>query len=197
MSSQIDFKSLYQSQGTGPVPDVNDVVKKAASLKRKTLIKMLTVNGLLACTVGLIVLILAHNPSRDLTTKLGSILIIMATVSYLAVSNRTLSLLFKELPDLDNCAFLNVLITIQSKQRFLHKTMHTVYFILLSVGILLAMIGDATKMSLINGILIYSGVIIWIGFNWLVIMPKSVKKQEKEFSDVLDNLHRISAQLRQ
>jgi len=195
MNSQIDFKSLYQSQETGPVPDVKEVVKKAAVLKRKMLFKLLSVNGLLAGTAALIVLILTHHPAQDLTTKFGSILIIMAIVSYLTVSNRAISLLFRVIPDLDNHAFLNLLISIQRKQQFLHKTMLRVYFILLSTGIFLAMIESAIKMGLMNCMLIYSGVILWIALNWLVVMPKSVKKQEKEFDTILGNLHRINAQL--
>ncbi len=195
MKSQIDFKSLYHSQETGPVPDVKEVVKKAAGLKRKMLFKLLSVNTLLACTVGLIVLILAHHPAQNMTTKIGSVLIILAIVSYLAVSNRAMSLLFKVVPDLNNHAYLNLLISIQSKQRFLHKTMLRIYFMLLSIGIFLAMIENALKMGLMNCILIYSGVIIWIGFNWFVMMPKSVKKQEKEFDLILSNLHRINAQI--
>jgi len=183
MNSQIDFKSLYQSQETGPVPDVKEVVKKAAVLKRKMLFKLLSVNGLLAGTAALIVLILTHHPAQDLTTKFGSILIIMAIVSYLTVSNRAISLLFRVIPDLDNHAFLNLLISIQRKQQ------------LLSTGIFLAMIESAIKMGLMNCMLIYSGVILWIALNWLVVMPKSVKKQEKEFDTILGNLHRINAQL--
>src|SRR5450432_1890856 len=95
MNTNDDFKSLWNQQVLSAIPDVNEIFRKANSLKKKTRNKLLLTNFLLACTTAYIIYIVFAFHPQMLTTKLGVVLAILAMVSYLIVANRMMTSLFK------------------------------------------------------------------------------------------------------
>ncbi|MBE9466471.1 hypothetical protein ACFP1I_24090 [Dyadobacter subterraneus] len=195
MKDQIDFKSLWQQQEVGSVPALEEILGKAKQLNRKTKIKFFGMNFMMIATIGVIIYILMSNNFEMITTKIGAVMVIMAIVSFIAVSNSLLLILFKTIPDETNQAYLQRMIEIKKKQEFIQGILMTGYFILLSTGIALYMIEFVLKMGTAMGIFAYSITIAWILFSWFYIRPKTVKKQQAEIDLIIRKLQEISTQI--
>lgn len=195
MKDQTDFKSLWLQQKVGTVPAMEEVLVKAKQLNRKAKIKFFWMNFLMIATVAIIAFIVLRSNFEMITTKIGSILVIVAIVSFVAVSNSLLLILFKAIPDENNQAYLLRMIEIRKKQEFIQGILMTGYFILLSSGIALYMIEFVLKMGTAPGIFAYTMTIAWILFSWFYIKPKTIKKQKDEMDLVIKKLQEVSAQI--
>lgn len=195
MKDQTDFKSLWLQQEIGSVPAMEEVFVKAKQLNRKAKIKFFWMNFMMIATVAIIVYIILSNNFQMITTKIGSVLVIIAIVSFIAVSNSLLLILFKAIPDESNQAYLQRMIEIKKKQEFIQGILMTGYFILLSTGIALYMIEFVLKMSTVLGVFAYTTTIAWILFSWFYLRPKTIKKQQAEIDEIIKRLQEISAQI--
>ena len=195
MSSEIDLKSLWQQQDTGPAANMQEVLSGAGKLKKNLRKKLLSLNIMLGGTTLFICVVAFYYDYKMWTTITGIIFILLAIISYLAVTNFSLAGLFKDNPSLDNQAYLTNLLIIQKKQRYLQRTLLTAYFILLSAGLALYMIESVLKMKIVYGIIAYTCVTIWIAFNWWYIRPRTIRKQQKELSRMIENLQAINVQV--
>ncbi len=156
MKDQTDFKSLWLQQEVGYVPGLEEILGKAKQLNRKTKVKFFWMNFLMIATVAVIVYIITRARFEMITTKIGSVLVIVAIVSFIVVSNSLLLILFKAIPDESNQAYLQRMIEIKKKQEFIQGKLMTGYFILLSTGIALYMIEFVLKMGTTEGIVSYT-----------------------------------------
>jgi len=195
MKDQTDFKSLWLQQEVGYVPELEQILGKAKQLNRKTKVKFLGMNLLLIATVAAVIYIVMSNHFEMITTKIGSVLVIAAIVSFIAVSNSLLLILFKTIHDESNQAYLQRMIEIKKKQEFIQGKLMTGYFILLSTGIGLYMIESVLKMGTTEGIVSYTLTVAWILFNWFYIRPRTIKKQRAEIDNIIKKLQHISAQI--
>jgi len=195
MKDQTDFKSLWLQQEVGYVPELEQILGKAKQLNRKTKVKFLGMNLLLIATVAAVIYIVMSNHFEMITTKIGSVLVIVAIVSFIAVSNSLLLILFKTIHDESNQAYLQRMIEIKKKQEFIQGKLMTGYFILLSTGIGLYMIESVLKMGTTEGIVSYTLTVAWILFNWFYIRPRTIKKQRAEIDNIIKKLQDISAQI--
>lgn len=188
MTNNIDLKNLWGQQDAGPKPDISEVVKKARHLKTKIRNQLLLKNILLAATVVFISFIGIWGDFALFTTRIGIILIIIAIVSYVAVSNGLLMSLFKSNPEANNFTYLTELLSIRKKQEYLQGKMLRLYFILLSAGMLSYMIEFLLRMTLLWATVTAIITFGWIAINWLYIMPKIVKKQQGMLNDMIAKL---------
>jgi hypothetical protein len=188
MTNNIDLKNLWSQQDTGPKPDINEVVEKARRVKNKIRNQLLQKNILLAATVVFISIIGIWGDFALFITRLGIVLIVIAIVSYVTVSNGLLISLFKTNPEADNSTYLAELLTIRKKQEHLQGKMLTLYFILLSAGMFSYMIEFLLRMTLLWATVTAIITFGWIAVNWVFIRPKIVKKQQGALSDIISKL---------
>jgi len=195
MSTEIDFKSLWNKQPAGDIPDTKELFAKADKLKRKTrncLIKSNVVLLFVAIFVGCVGFNIDH---ENLTTKIGIALIITAIVFYLIAYNQTLPLLFKTNPQSSSHDYLEQLISIKRKQEFLNTVMVNIYFVLLSTGLCLYMLQFGMKLSESGAIFYYAVTFAWIAIAWFYLRPRGVKKQAKPLNELIAKLEEVNKQL--
>ncbi|MCO5946107.1 hypothetical protein [Mucilaginibacter flavidus] len=193
MSNNIDFKELW-NRGKASAPDVSEIFAKANRLTRKTRCKIWWSNIILSITILLMIFIWWYYQPQLLTTKIGLILILIAIVIFLVTTNQLSPLLAKADEETDSRHFLEQVIRIKHKQEFLNKTMLTVYFILLSIGITLYFIEYASRGSLLFQVLAYGITFAWIIFNWIYIKTRTIKKQQKAINDIIARLEEVNKQ---
>lgn len=192
MSNNIDFQEIWNNQKI-IVPNETDFKKSLSSFNRKNIRTILIVNVLFVITSVLIISIWIYFQPKLITTKIGIVLVILAMLIYAITLNKTIGL-YKENLSLNNSQFLQQLIEIKSKQKFLQTKMLTLYFILLSLGLGLYLIEYAQLMSKISGLITYSSTIIWIAFNWFYLKPKFINKQNLKLNKLIENLEKVNNQ---
>jgi hypothetical protein len=90
---------------------------------------------------------------------------------YLFVYNRLFDA-YKELDNTDsNAAYLQKLIAIKTKQKFLQSKMLSYYFIVLGLGLCLYMYEYTSMMTMFWGF--YTITLFWGGFVWFYLRPNS------------------------
>jgi hypothetical protein len=196
MSTEMDFKSLWNKQSTSDMPDTKELFSKADGIKKKTRNKLIGLNLVLLANVGIMVYMGFNIEHEHLTTKIGLILIVIAIVSYLIASNQIMPILFKTDFETSIQEYLDQLIRIKRKQDFLNKVMINIYFILLSAGLFLYMLQFVAKMSLIWGIVYFVLSFGWIAFAWFYMRPRGIKKKAKALNDMIEKLEEVNGQLK-
>ncbi|MCD8540450.1 MAG: hypothetical protein LRY55_12305 [Leadbetterella sp.] len=86
------------------------------------------------------------------------------------------------------------LLTIKRREAFLYRQIMNLYFILLSLGISLYMYEFAARMELKWGLLAYGITFLWLGFNWWVLRPKQIRKEQEKISAIIDRLGEVQQQ---
>ncbi|GAA3988686.1 hypothetical protein [Mucilaginibacter dorajii] len=196
MSSNIDFKALWQQQEAAARPHINEVIKKAKGVKRKTRNKLLWLNLALIATILLYIFVPGFTLSTSMvTTKIGAALVILGIVFFLTLNNRLLLSLFKTKPETDTFSFLTDLLQIRKKQEFIQTRAMNLYFLFLSAGMFLYMIEFVQKMGFTLGCVAYVSLLGWLAVVYFYIKPRTVKKQKAEMNAAIERLQAINDQL--
>jgi len=194
MSNNIDFKAMWNREETR-APDISEIFAKANRLSRKTRNKIWRGNILLILTGLFMVFVWWYYQPQMITTKIGLILIMVAITLFVGATSKMFPLLAKTDVETDSQQFLVQMIRIKQKQEFLGSTMLTIYFVLLSAGIGLYMIEYAGRGSLMFQLTAYGLTAAWIAYNWFYIRPRTIKKQQRAISDIIDKLQALNNQL--
>jgi len=194
MNANKDFKELWLKQEISPVPDMEDLVKKANKFKTKTLVNSYIMNFLFGLTTIFVIFIWSYFQPEMITTKIGIVLTILSMLSFVVANNRTFHLLKQEDFQMNSDLFLTQLIKLKEKQVFIQKTMLTFFFILFSTGIALYLIEYVMRMPLTWAIATCCTTAIWITFNWFYIRPRSINKQQGNLNDLIRRFENLNTQ---
>lgn len=193
MQDDIYFQNLYRRQ-VNAIPDITELYKKANIYKKKNLIKLVVANVSLLFTSAFIIWIWYFYDPAFVTTKIGIALVILAMVLFIAVYNNIIPFLLKRTQNNNTKDYLNQLLNLKKKQKFLQSYMLNIYFILLFTGICLYLYEFVFKMPLSGGILTYGITLLWIAINWFYFRPRIIKKQEKEINQLINAFKRVDDQ---
>jgi len=193
MQDDIYFQNLYRRQ-VNAIPDITELYKKANIYKKKNLIKLVVANVSLLFTSAFIIWIWYFYDPTFVTTKIGIALVILAMVLFIAVYNNIIPFLLKRTQNNNTKDYLNQLLNLKKKQKFLQSYMLNIYFILLFTGICLYLYEFVFKMPLSGGILTYGITLLWIAINWFYFRPRIIKKQEKEINQLINAFKRVDDQ---
>ena len=192
MKNNININEIWKNQEIVK-PNETEFLKNLNSFKKKNLKNIILSNVLLILTSSFIGFIWIYFQPQMITTKIGIVISILAMFVYTFALNKTI-ILNKENFIVDNNQYLNQLISLKNKQKFLQNTMMKVYFILLSLGICLYLIEYVLQMSLNLAILVYTTTLVWIAINWFYFRPKIVKKQNLKTNELISKLEKINNQ---
>ena len=103
-------------------------------------------------------------------------------VMYLLVHSSMLPLLRHVDSDINNSEYLQLLLALKKKQRFLDTAILSMYFFLLSAGLSLYLFEYVSRMTLLWGTLTYSITIGFIGVHWFIFRPRAVRKQQEKIN---------------
>jgi hypothetical protein len=195
MSTEVDFKALWNKEEAKDMPNTKDLLEKAGALKRKVRNKLIGFNLLLLATAAYIICVGFNIDNELLITKIGTGLIAIAIISYLVVYDQIIPVLFKSDLGSSSHEYLEQLIHIKRKQEFLNKVMINIYFSLLSVGLFLYFQQFTPRMTIGGVILTYGLSFGWIGFAWFYLRPRGIKKKQKPLNDMIEKLEAMNKQL--
>lgn len=194
--TNIDFKNIWQKQKVSE-PNFEDLLRKLKQFKNKSLRKLVITNILLLVTSIFIGLIWYHYQPQLISTKIGIILAIFAMAIYLFAYNKLFTFFYKTNSTQTNSDYLQSLYLLENKQGFMQTTMTNLYFFILSTGICLYMYEYTSRMTILMSFLAYGITLIWIGFNWFYIRPKTIKKQQTKLSELIRKFEDFSTQLKE
>ena len=180
-----------------PVPqsDFQELNSRIMKFRSGKLKRTLFANITLGLTIVFILLIgYWVNPQR-ISTWLGILFTVGAILMILGVTNRIVPL-YKSLDrDTSNHDFLTKLLEIKRKESFISKQMMNLYFVLLSTGISLYMFEYVKRMTITWGIATYGITFLWFGFNWFVLRPKQISREQRKINAIIDRLKDVNDQL--
>ena len=194
--TNIDFKNIWQKQKVSE-PNFEDLLRKLKQFKNKSLRKLVITNILLLVTSIFIGLIWYHYQPQLISTKIGIILTIFAMAIYLFAYNKLFTFFYKTNSTQTNSDYLQGLYLLENKQGFMQTTMTNLYFFILSTGICLYMYEYTSRMTILMSFLAYGITLIWIGFNWFYIRPKTIKKQQTKLNELIRKFEDFSTQLKE
>jgi hypothetical protein len=194
MDNKINFNDLWAMQ-TSIEPNPESLLLQISKMKRSNLRKLIITNLMLVAVSAFIVLIWIYYQPQLGSTKVGIILIILAMSIYLFAYNTSYTLFKENIGYKSNTDYLKELLTIKSKQQFMHTTMLNLYFILLSAGIGLYMYEYTSRMTIFLGIFTYAITLTWILINWFYFRPKQIKKQQASLDEMITKFKNLNKQL--
>jgi cyclic lactone autoinducer peptide len=194
MSTNTDLKALW-NQEQFQAPDPKEITEKVNKFKRSHLKKVILTNFLLIVTSIIIACIWYFYQPKLISTKIGIVLTVAAMLVYLFAYNQIVPLLLKSSPNYSMKAYLEELLHLKKKQLFLQSTMMSVYFVMLSSGILLYFFEYTSLMNLTGAVLMYSLTSSWIAFNWFYLKPRMQKKQQTKINGLINRVELLNEQL--
>jgi hypothetical protein len=195
--TETNFKELWQAQNTTSNTDSKEIVLKAKHLQRKTRIKLLLSNLLLFATMLFIIGVVLYFKPQMITTKIGTILVLIAIIMQIATATKLITLIKESDTQTSNVEYLNQLLIIKIKQAVLQSSIMALYFILLGLGLALYMFEYVLRMTLLDGLLTYGITGLWIAFNWFYLKPKIIKKQQQKLNDSIAALENMNNQFKE
>lgn len=195
MTININLKELWNEQNPA-IPDHHEIIEKADNYRKKSLRKLILTNIMLVLTSVFIGFIWYFYQPQLLTTKAGIIVIILSMIIFLVYYNLMIPVLIKTDYSLNTYEYLEKLLIIKEKQKFIQTKMLNIYFMMLSAGIAMYMYEYASRMQLQWALLTYGITFLWIGFNWFYLRPRSIRKQDNAINELIYKFENISRQLK-
>ncbi|MDR0680733.1 MAG: hypothetical protein LBG15_02605 [Dysgonamonadaceae bacterium] len=194
MRTNIELKELWRKQ-TVPAVNLADLLIRIENYKTSGLKKIILLNALLVLTVFFVIFIWIYFNPQLLSSKIGIILTILPMIITIVFNKNTIPLYIKTDKSQSNVDYLNNLLEIKEKESYIQTKIMNLYFILLSTGIGLYMYEYTLMRSLIWGIVAYAAVLLWIGFNWFVLRPKIIRRNEQKIIDLIQQLEKVKSQI--
>ncbi len=188
--TEINFKEIWQNQQIDS--NIDATIQKSKVENKKIRNKIIIQSLILFATAIYIIGIVYYFQPKMITTKIGVVLTILAIVIQL-IANKNL---IKKTTNFENsnAEFLNNLLIFKKQQEISQTKILSIYYILLSFGILLYMIEYAVRMQLIWAILTYVLTISWFAIGWFYLRPMHIKKQNKKINAIIENFENIKNQ---
>ncbi|MEM9052368.1 MAG: hypothetical protein AAGC47_09985 [Bacteroidota bacterium] len=193
MKDNLDLHDLWSAQ-TSKAPQLEELYSSFSSLKRKKLAQLIAVNSIMVATIVFIVLIWIYFDPNLITTKIGIILSIAAILIYSIAYSRMYPKLMEINEDQSNKEFLDSMIKVKAEQKFMQTRMLQFYFVTLTVGLCLYMIEFVSMMRAPWNFVAYGALFFWVAFNWFVLLPRVIKKQNAKLDDIIERLTEVNTQ---
>lgn len=193
MSTDINLKELWSKQSSQQ-PKIEELLSKFATIKRKNLTKLIAANILMFATITFVIFIWLYFQPKLITTKIGIVVMVLAITLFMIFYNQLIPYLKKINENQNNNEFLNALIALKEKQKFLQTKISSIYFVALTVGLCLYLYEYAMQMPFSWSILTYLITLIWIAFNWFYLRPRIVSREREKLDKIIKKLECIREQ---
>src|SRR5690606_23332547 len=115
-----------------------------------------------------------------ISTKIGIVLTLFAMMLVIFFNSKMKNTFSKINENQSNVDYLNNLKSIKKQENYLQNKIMSMYFVLLSLGITLYIYEYISKMPVTFKNIFCVAIIVWIGFNWFVLRPRIIKKNQRE-----------------
>ena len=191
MDSFNDLQQLWQETAPEPALSANELI----GLVRKQRLKLLArlAGSVLALLLTLPVMIWVYVDYHPVyaTTRLSIIMMIIAIVAGIFMQSRSLPLLLKPLKeDVDNQAMILALQKLRQKQKFIHTTFISWYFVVLGVAMAMYLF-EFVHRNLWFAIGTYVLTFGWYAFAWVYLRPRNIRKQNERLDAMIKHLQQL------
>ena len=194
MESNIDIKELWNRQAV-PAADQSEILNKISRFRKSGLKKGIFLDVILVLTILFMIFIWIYFKPQFLSTKIGIIVGILP-MCIVVVVNRKITSLYRSLDEKQsNIDYLNNLLMLKGKETFMQTKVMSLYFILLSFGILLYMYEYTLNSSFTFRLIAYSVLFLWIALNWFILRPVMIKKNRRKMDCLIRQIEKIKSQV--
>ncbi|NIG53087.1 hypothetical protein [Chitinophaga sp. Cy-1792] len=192
MSVEDKLQKLWQSKKTAPAPSKEALLKKAFQVKTGLRRKLIRTSILLIITSVWIIYVVAAAKPTMITTWIGTAMALIAMFLFLFSSTKMMQMLSNDQhTDLPVVDYLQHMVQVREKQRFMQTTIMKIYFILLGAGVCLYMIEYTQTYQLPVRLFIFALVLGWMAFTWFILGKRVIKKQESAVTEVIERLQSL------
>lgn len=195
-SNKIDFKKIWDKQEDNHL-SLNELFKKIKQKQRQNNRKNIITVVLLLLTMFIIVKIGYHFKPQLFTSKIGLTLILFSiTFLILILSKNSLSFYRKNLiSEKSNSDYLEALVQLKEKQRFMQTKVLNYYFVSLFSGVLFLTYEFTSQTKQVWLIIAYIINILWIILVYLIIRPRLIKRQNMQIDEIIEKIQAVKNQL--
>lgn len=194
MESNVDLKEMWNRQ-TVPVADQSEMLDRIESFRKNGLAKRILLNVVLLLTIAFMIFIWIYFKPDFLSTKIGIIVGILP-MCMVVVFNRKVISMYRTLNEKQsNIDYLNNLLMLKEKEAFMQTKVMSLYFVLLSLGILLYMYEYTLNSSLTFRVIAYSALLLWVAVNWFVLRPVIIRRNKRKMDALIKQVEKIKSQM--
>ncbi len=193
MDNLNDIKALWLTAKTDSLPSSDEMLRIVKKFRNNRLRKKLTIIFVALVCAAIEVAAMFVYKSTMITTRIGEVLIIIACGVLVFTNTRSMKR-FIDLKDCSNKEFIEFLEQTRRNQVYYYKKTQVLGMGLSSLGLLLYLY-ETASISTVAFIITYAIAITWTLVLWLVIRPRSFKKQSRKLDETLKKLEKISKQL--
>lgn len=185
-----ELKNIWQTTKSD-LPSAKETFAEIENSRKKMIRKNMLMIITMSLTFAYIIWIGVHYDFEIITTKFGILLTLISIIVGIIFNTKLASKLLKQGdPTLDNNSYLQQLIEFRNQQRAIQTKGITLYFILLTTGLMLYLYEFAAR-DLQFGIFAYSITLAWIAFNWFYLRKRTIAKQEKQINQQIEAIESI------
>ena len=190
-----DIQEIWQKQGKPDLPSIKEILRKAESIKRRTIVKHIIGIVVLALTFVYIFTFLFQWEFAFVSTYVGIVIVLLAIVFGLGYKSHLLSLLTPKIDLMTNAhEQLDQSLLYQARLKFFHKTGLAIYFMVLAIGFGLYVYEFAAR-DLQFGIIAYSITVAWIIFSWVFVRRRSSVRMQQKVEEYIQLLKNVKSQI--
>jgi len=191
-----EIKDLWQN--TAPQKDLpasSEIISKIESTRKKIMRKNLLSTVILCLTFIFIIWIGFKYDFELITTKIGLMLVLFSIALGIICNFKLINRLSEKIDiTSDTNSYLQQLLSFRNKQRVIQTKGLSVYFIILTAGLMLYEIEFAVR-DLTFGLIFYSLTLGWMAFVWFILRKRTIAKQEKQISEQITLIENLSRNL--
>ncbi|MGZ3872663.1 MAG: hypothetical protein ACXVJD_07080 [Mucilaginibacter sp.] len=193
MDNLNDLKALWMTARTDSLPDSTEMVRHIKKFRDQKITKkiraIISAFGLIAIMV---VTAFVYKQAMPVT-HVGQALAIVAGI-ILAYTNIRSIRRFYELKDCSNKEFLEFLEQTRLNQLYYYKKTQVIGLLLCSASIFL-MLYEFIYTNTLLLIAVYTVAVIYLSVIWLIVRPRTFKREAKKLKATMERLETLSKQL--
>lgn len=186
-----NIKSLWQVSTEKTLPEAKEIILRIQKTRRK-MIRRNIIGGTILCLTFIYICFIGwYYHFEQWTTRVGIIITLFGIVIGVAFNSHLVQLLLKQDNlTLDNKSYLQQLTHFRNTQQLIRTKGMALYYILLTVGIVLYMV-EFAKRNIYFGIIAYTITLGWIAYSWFFILKKRRVNHSKEINEQIENIEKL------
>lgn len=193
MDNLNDLKAIWMTARTDSLPDSTEMVRQIKKFRDQKIAKKIRAIISAFGFIGIMIVTALVYKQAMPVTHVGQALAIVAGI-ILAYTNIRSIRRFYELKDCSNKEFLEFLEQTRLNQLYYYKKTQVIGLLLCSASIFL-MLYEFIYTNTLLLIGVYSVAVIYLSVVWLIIRPRTFKREAKKLKTTMERLTTISKQL--
>jgi 4-amino-4-deoxy-L-arabinose transferase-like glycosyltransferase len=194
MDNLTNLKAIWHTAKTDDLPTSAQMLQLIQKFRSQRLKKKWTVIIVASLLTLLMIFTIIYYQPEMITTRIGQLFITIGC-AWLAFTNIKSIRRFYQLEDCSNAEFLAFIEQTRQNQIYFYKKTQVIIMLLSSVGLLLYFYESASKSP--RGLIItYSLSALYLAISWLVVRPRTFRKNAEKLNAVRAHLNKISQQLK-